>query len=399
MDIAKTSLLTELGSDDIAQLLARFDGRQGANRSVGGRAQIEAQTDIEALRAWLVRYIDSPRTYANYRKEAERLLLWAVLERRKDLSSLSLEDFLAYRLFLADPQPAQRWVVQGRSRPPRHHVAWRPFAGPLSESSRNQAVLILNSLFSWLVQAGYLAGNPLALSHQGRRTRKSAAPQQRYLSRQQWRWVQDYIQSLPEDSQTELRYKARVRWLFSILYGGALRISELVQARMADVHERADAGATAQWWLHIHGKGDKWRRVPLTQELFSELRRYREVHGLNGLPQALEPSPLLMSAGASDKHLSRAMAHVLVKQVFQGSADRLRTLHPDQESQARVLEHASAHWLRHSAGSHLADQGVDLRIIRDTLGHESIATTNIYLHTDDDHRHQALEQSHNLGWS
>ena len=399
MEIAHSLPTTELESDDIAQLLARFDGRQGANRSVGGRAQIEAQTDVEALRAWLARYIDSPRTYANYRKEAERLLLWAVLERRKDLSSLSLEDILAYRLFLADPQPAQRWVVQGRSRPARHHPSWRPFAGPLSESSRNQALLILNSLFSWLVQAGYLAGNPLALSHQGRRSKKSSAPQQRYLSRQQWRWVQDYIQSLPDDSQTDLRYKARVRWLFSILYGGALRISELVQARMADVQERADAGARAQWWLNIHGKGDKWRRVPLTQELFSELLRYREVHGLNGPPQSLEPFPLLMSAGASDKHLSRAMAHILVKQVFQGSADRLRTLHPDQESQARVLEQASAHWLRHSAGSHLADQGVDLRIIRDTLGHESIATTNIYLHTDDDQRHQALEQSHNLGWS
>jgi site-specific recombinase XerD len=236
------------------------------------------------------------------------------------------------------------------------------------------------------------------LSHQGRRQKKTTAPQQRYLSRLQWRWVQDYIQALPEDTHSELRYKARVRWLFSILYGGALRISELVQARMADVQERADAGATAQWWLHIHGKGDKWRRVPLTQELFSELMRYRQAYGLKGAPQALEPYPLLMSAGASDKHLTRAMAHVLVKQVFQGSADRLRDLHPDQESQARILEQASAHWLRHSAGSHLADQGVDLRIIRDTLGHESIATTNIYLHADDDQRHQALEQSHSLGW-
>ncbi|HBJ68457.1 MAG TPA: integrase, partial [Alcaligenes faecalis] len=318
MEIANTSPSTDLGSDDIAQLLARFDGRQGANRSIGGRAQIEAQTDIEALRAWLARYIDSPRTYANYRKEAERLLLWAVLERRKDLSSLSLEDILAYRLFLADPQPAHRWVVQGRSRPARHHAAWRPFAGPLSESSRNQALLILNSLFSWLVQAGYLAGNPLALSHQGRRQKKTTAPQQRYLTRLQWRWVQDYIQALPEDTQSELRYKARVRWLFSILYGGALRISELVQARMADVQERVDAGTTAQWWLHIHGKGDKWRRVPLTQELYGELMRYRQAHGLEGPPQALEPYPLLMSAGASDKHLTRAMAHVLVKQVFQG---------------------------------------------------------------------------------
>ena len=388
-------------ADAIAQLLAQFDGRSGVNRVQGSRGQIDAQTDIDALRAWLARYADSPRTYANYRKEAERLLLWAVVERHKPLSSLSLEDFLAYEHFLADPQPAERWVVQGGGRPARHHPSWRPFAGPLSDASRRQTLLILNALFAWLVQAGYLTGNPLALS----RRRRPIGPGnevQRYLNAEQWAWVQAWIQSLPQDTAAAARHKARLRWLFSILYGGALRISELVQARMADVFMRPDGQGQAQWWLQIRGKGDKWRRVPMTQELMQELMRYRQAYGLEGLPHVLETQPLLMSAGAnagaSDKHLTRAMAHVLVKQVFVQAAQALRTQHPQREAQARVLEQASAHWLRHSAGSHMANQGMDLRVIRDTLGHESIATTNIYLHADDEQRHRALEQSHKLGW-
>ena len=381
----------------ISQLLARFDGRDGLNRALGGRAQIEAQTDIDALRGWLARYAGNPRTYANYRKEAERLLLWSVVERRKPLSSLSHEDIMAYRDFLADPQPAERWVIQGGGRPARHHPAWRPFAGPLSDASRNQAMLILNALFSWLVQAGYLAGNPLALSRQ-RGSARPARDVQRYLTAEQWRWVQDWIRALPEEDRTARRHKARLRWLFSVLYGGALRISELVQARMADVSARLDAQGREQWWLQVRGKGGKIRRVPMTQELMQELLRYRQAHGLEGPPHALEPQPLLMSAGASDKHLSRAMAHVLVKQVFVQAAQALRERHPEREAQARVLEQASAHWLRHSAGSHMANQGMDLRVIRDTLGHESIATTNIYLHADEEQRHRALEQAHHLGW-
>ncbi|WP_341666628.1 tyrosine-type recombinase/integrase [Alcaligenes sp. SDU_A2] len=391
------ALPAPLHSAAIADLLAQFDGRQGGNRALGDRAQIAAQTDIDAIRGWLARYIDSPRTYANYRKEAERLLLWAVVERRKPLSSLSHEDILAYRYFLADPQPAERWVAPGGARPARHQASWRPFAGPLSPASRNQAMLILNGLFSWLVQAGYLAGNPLALSRQ-RSTERPTRQQTRYLDARQWRWVQDWICALPQNDAAEARHKARIRWLFSILYGGALRISELVQARMADVAMRLDSQGHEQWWLNIHGKGDKARRIPMTQELMRELLHYRQAFGLQGLPHAMETQPLLMSAGGSDKHLSRAMAHVLVKSVFAQAAQALREQHPDQHAQAQVLEQASAHWLRHSAGSHMANQGVDIRVIRDTLGHESIATTNIYLHAEDEQRHQALEQFHRLDW-
>ncbi|MEK6294889.1 MAG: tyrosine-type recombinase/integrase, partial [Paraburkholderia tropica] len=62
------------------------------------------------------------------------------------------------------------------------------------------------------------------------------------------------------------------------------------------------------------------------------------------------------------------------------------------------LESASAHWLRHSAGSHMADGDVDLRMVRDNLGHASISTTSLYLHSDDDRRHRETEAKHRIDW-
>src|SRR3984893_3026327 len=80
-------------------------------------------------------------------------------------TSLTHEDLLLYRRFLADPQPAHRWVMTAR-KVARADPHWRPFAGPLSPASERQAFVIVNTLFAWLVKARYLAGNPLDLARQ-----------------------------------------------------------------------------------------------------------------------------------------------------------------------------------------------------------------------------------------
>ncbi|WP_322074967.1 site-specific integrase, partial [Burkholderia cenocepacia] len=77
---------------------------------------------------------------------------------------------------------------------------------------------------------------------------------------------------------------------------------------------------------------------------------------------------------------------------------RLRANGEAGEQAARVLEQASAHWLRHSAGSHMADGRVDLRLVRDNLGHVSLTTTSQYLHADDDWRHRETQAKHRIGW-
>ena len=143
---------------------AALDGHAGTNRATGGIAQIAAANDLEAIRAWLARFADKRTTFDSYRKEAERLLLWSLVQPGKPLSSLTHEDCLRYQHFLADPQPAATWVAGGGRKHARSDARWRPFYGPLSPASQRQATVILNALFSWLVQAGYLAGNPLSRS-------------------------------------------------------------------------------------------------------------------------------------------------------------------------------------------------------------------------------------------
>ena len=85
---------------EVIGLPNNLDGRDGANRAAGSRAQIAADNDIDAIKSWLAHFIDTKTTFDNYRKEAERLLLWCSLERGKPLSSINYEDWLCYREFL-----------------------------------------------------------------------------------------------------------------------------------------------------------------------------------------------------------------------------------------------------------------------------------------------------------
>jgi integrase len=194
---------------------ATLDGRMGTNRATGGHAQIAAANDLDAIRAWLARFADKPTAFGNYRKEPERLLLWSLVELGRPLSSLTHEDCLRYQQFLADPQPAATWVAGGGRKHPR---------GALPGQRPPGEMVILNVLFSWLVQAGYLAGNPLALSRQ--RTRRAAPRITRYLEPGLWQAVKDYIASMPQDTARARAHSHRVRWLFTLLYLGGLRIAE-----------------------------------------------------------------------------------------------------------------------------------------------------------------------------
>jgi len=107
-----------------------LSGRDGTNRSRSGHCQIAADTDRDAVLAWLARYAGSPNTFSNCRKEAERLLLWSLVELGQPLSSLTHEDLLRYQQFMGNPQPAERWVMGGGRKLPRSYAGWRPFAGP-----------------------------------------------------------------------------------------------------------------------------------------------------------------------------------------------------------------------------------------------------------------------------
>jgi integrase len=388
--------LPALAPLDNVLLPGELDGSNGANRASGNRPQITANNDVDAIKAWLARFIDTKTTFDNYRKEAERLLLWSTIELGKPLSSLRHEDLLQYKHFLSDPQPSSRWVMRDGRKFARADPAWRPFAGPLSATSQRQASVILNVLFSWLVNAGYLAGNPLSLSRQ--RGRKAAPRITRYLDDDLWTEVKLTIDAMPRESSRECERHLRMRWLFSLLYLCGLRISEVIGNSMGSFFCRRDKHGEERWWLDILGKGDKLRIVPATSELMLELARYRLELGLVPCPSPLETAPLLLPIGGKPRTMTRGAVHAIVKQVFERTADRFRLRGPAFASQAERVMQASAHWLRHTAGSHMANSDVDLRHVRDNLGHESIGTTSNYLHSSDDQRHRETQQKHRINW-
>jgi integrase/recombinase XerD len=382
----------------IEQILVptRFSGESGRNRGIG-HSQLDAKDDISAVLAWLALYSDSPSTLASYRKESERLLLWCITQRGRALSDLSHEDLLVYQEFLRNPQPADKWIMAPGYKAARNTPGWRPFAGPLALSSRRQAVSILNCMFNWLVQAGYLAGNPLALR---RRVKPSARkkPLQRFLPEAHWAEVRGAIDAMPIETPRERAHATRARWLFALLYIGSVRISEVCSARMGNFHILMGSDGKQRWWLDVTGKGGKARSIPVTDELLIELQTYRISLGLKPLPSPGDATPAIVPLIGVPTQMVRQAVYEIVKEIVRAAAARMRAMGPEHEAAATHIESSSPHWMRHTAASHLGSK-VDVITLRDNMGHESIATSNIYMHTEDEKRHDKTNAAHRLDWT
>ena len=389
----------------------QLSGRQGSNRGTPGRCRLAADNDFDAIHAWLRTKAANPNTFRAYRKEAERLLLWAVVQKGRGVSSLTIEDCAEYRDFLADPQPSARWV--GSRNVERFSPAWKPFDGPLSERSRKHAVTVLKSMFEWLMRAHYLDSNPWdgvpAVASMPRRQpgefgqgrthddRTGAVPgridtdvlleaqpmAERHLTLAQWRLVQRHLASLHPNEQS-----ARLRFAVLLAYATGLRASELVDARTGRIQRRAVGEEGEEIVrLRVLGKGAKPRWVPLAPPVIASLVEYLAERGLPADPAHCDPAtPLLarlsravgQGAGTAEaaRPLTTAAIYRMFKQFFLEVSRELerRGLLED----AAQLARASTHWLRHTFGSHAAADQVPLPVIQGVLGHASLATTTLY---------------------
>lgn len=358
-----------------------FDGRTGQNRAGPDVVcQLAADNDMEAIQVWLAEFHDSPQTQRNYRKEAERLLLWAVLERNKPLSSLSREDCLLYEAFLTDPQPRERWCGQ---KAPRFSPRWRPFLGPLNPASRKIALLIINSLFSYLVKAGYLAGNPLALARRRGRGVQPMRQVERFLEHDQWQALLAAVDELPRDSERDCQHHARAKYLIALLYLLGPRVSEVAGHTMSSFVQ-----IRGRWWWHVIGKGRKEAQVPVNQDMLQALREYRRFYGLAPLPAPDETTPLVLNLKGTDG-IGDNMIYRIVKDLVAKAAARMAV---DDPYQAEKLRRASTHWFRHTSITHQADAGIDIQFLQRNARHARIDTTGLYLHAEEVEWHDAMER-------
>ena len=367
-------------AEEIGSLL--YASADSAALPVSSSGRIQASSDAEAVACWLAEYRASPNTRRAYRREAERLLLW-LREAERSLQDLQRRDLDDFETFLADPRPRERWVGPTR---PRHDPAWRPFRGPLSPSSRRQSLVILQGLFAWLVEAGWLEHNPFRLMRDKRRrldNRQSTV--ERYLERPLWQWLWQWLNQAPEDDASRRRQFewCRQRLLFGFAYLLAPRIGEMAAARMNDFKRRE-----GRWWWQVTGKGGKLASIPVPPDMLQLLADWRQGLGLPPRPAADEETPVLRGLDGR-RGLGENQVYRLMRATFARAADA-RELSAGGEAlhEAQQLRRATPHWLRHTALTHQAQAGIELRYLAETARHSRLDTTARYLHAEAEEWHR-----------
>lgn len=371
-----------------------LSGEDGNNREFKEKCQISAQNDYEAILCWLNEYKHTETTHRNYQKEAERLLLWCIFQCKKPLSSLDRSDFEAYFDFLSNPKPKNFWCAQSYGKNgKRGSPQWRPFIGPLAESAKNTAISIIHSLLTYLVQARYLAFNPVGLIRQRSKRRKLDSNeeviklQERILEPEEWDAMIQTLNEWPAKTPYEKQERARLRFLVAILFFLGLRVNELATHTW-----RAFRKNTEGWWFYVKGKGGKEGKIPVNPTLLQEMENFRFQLKLPSIPLSAEEldRPIIPSWRSGESIGVRHMGKLLKELAFE-TAKRF----PDDPDRKQKLMKFSPHWLRHLSASMQDRMGVSFKHIQGNLRHTSEATTRRYVHAFDQERHKDMDK---LSW-
>ncbi len=213
-------------------------------------------------------------------------------------------------------------------------------------SKRSQARLLsaFRSFFDWMILEGSIKENPC----DGVDPPKIGRYLPEVLSVQE---VDDIIASVDTSTPAGLRDRA----ILEVLYGCGLRVSEAAGLRMSDIFAK-------EGFLRIVGKGDKERIIPLGEMAAEALEAW-----YGARPEPCRGYEDFVFLNRSGKSLSRISIFNMVKK---------------QAMLAGVRKEISPHTFRHSFATHLVENGADLRVVQEMLGHESILTTEIYTHMD-----------------
>ena len=228
-------------------------------------------------------------------------------------------------------------------------------------NTRSQSRLIsgLRSFFNYLVFEDYISSNPLELIESPKIGRKLPDT----LSEQEIDAIIGAIDlSTPEGE--------RNRAMLETLYGCGLRVSELVNLKLSDLFFE-------EGFIKVTGKGDKQRFVPIIEITQKYINIYKkEVRTHQSIQSGFEDTLFLNRRG---KQLTRAMVFTIIKQL----AEKIG-----------LKKSISPHTFRHSFATHLLQNNADLRSIQLMLGHESITTTEIYVHLEKSHLTKVVEKYH-----
>jgi len=239
----------------------------------------------------------------------------------------------------------------------------RDFVYSISEfvSSATQSRIIsgLKGFYDFLVLEKYITKNPILfidVPKQGRKIPEVLAIEE----------IDEMICKIDLSSNEGNRNKA----ILETLYGCGLRVSELINLKISDLFFE-------EGFIRVTGKGSKQRFVPIANQTIKwiliykdEIRIHLKIH---------QPDEDVLFLNRRGKQLTRAMIFTIVK---------------DLAYLAGVKKNVSPHTFRHSFATHLLENGADLRSIQAMLGHESITTTEIYMHIDRSKLKEVIELHH-----
>lgn len=165
---------------------------------------------------------------------------------------------------------------------------------------------------------------------------------------------------------------ARNKTILHLLYGCGLRVSELINLKISDIHAKSQ-------YIKVLGKGNKERLVPVGEATLHPIQAYIDLYRvhLNIKPEAKD----ILFISKRGSKLSRQMIFYITK---------------DLVDKAGIHKTISPHTFRHSFASHLVDGGADLRAVQQMLGHQSITTTEIYTHLTQEHLEKSILNHHPL---
>jgi integrase/recombinase XerD len=226
----------------------------------------------------------------------------------------------------------------------RDFIAW---FGTDNQNARTQARTIsgIRAFYKFLLIEGEITDNPASLIESPKIGMK--LPEVLSVSE-----IDSLIAQIDLSKPEGHRNKA----IIETLYGCGLRVSELVNLRITDIH-------SSDGFVTVTGKGNKQRLVPVGNKALREIENYKVYR--NRLPVINDENIIFLNRRG--KRLTRAMIFTIIK---------------DLAAKAGIRKKISPHTFRHSFATHLVEGGADLRAVQEMLGHESILTTEIYTHID-----------------
>ena len=230
----------------------------------------------------------------------------------------------------------------------------------LSKTSMARKLTAIKEFHKFLADEKIANNNPAKLVDNVKKDKKLPT----VLSQEE---VDRMINSIPQDSPLNLRNRA----LMEIMYGCGLRVSEVVNLEVGDLHLNSK-------YIELIGKGNKQRVIPIGDMASEALKKY--IHeGRNKLAKGVFSEYVFLSY--QGKPMSRQAVFKYLKQLAKNNG---------------IEKEISPHTIRHSFATHLLENGVDLRYVQEMLGHEDISTTQIYTHMDTSRLKELVNSVHPL---